>query len=41
VHPQLELTELVGEVEIGIEFLDLNPKLENNFSIFLPPHPGQ
>jgi len=41
VHPQLELTELVGKVEIGIEFLDLNPKLENNFSIFLLPHPGQ
>ena len=41
VHPQPEPTELVGEVEIGIELLDLNPKLENNFSIFVLPHPGQ
>ena len=41
VHPQPEIVELIGDVEIGIEFLGLNPKLENNFSIFLLPHPGQ
>ena len=40
-HPQPELTVLVGEVEIGIELLDLNPKLENIFSIFLLPQSGQ